>query len=156
MVSFILRDRVHGVFVFIGNDRYGLRKPVPLGNQYVIHRNAAGKAILTELPDETIDEIIAETGLLRETENTITDADELWSDIETIRKKASPMSTGEHLKAIQSIAAAVSSPETGQTGAISITCPAEYLGQERVHNQYAEMVIEAANELELRTQYALE
>lgn len=156
MVSFILRDRYHGVFVFIENDRYGLRKPVPLGNRYVIHQNAAGKAILAELDDETIEEIIAETGLPRETENTITDADDLWADIETIRTQGYATSTGERLEGIQSIAAAVSSPETDQTGAISITGPADHLSQEHVHTQYAEMVMEAANELELRTRYALE
>lgn len=156
MASFILRDRAHGVFVFIENDRYGLRKPVPLGNRYVIHQNAAGKAMLAALPDETVEEIIAETGLPRETENTITDAAELWEDIEAIRKQGYATSTGERLEGIQSIAAAVSSPDTDQMGAISITGPADHLGQERVHNEYAKMVMEAAYELELRTRYALE
>lgn len=156
MVTFTLRDRMHGVFVFIENDRYGLRKPVPLGNRYVIHQNAAGKAILAELSDETIDEIIQETGLPPETENTITDANELWADIETIRSQGYATSTGERIEGIQSIAAAVANSDTDQTGAISITGPADHLKQERVHDQYAEMILEAANELELRTRYALE
>ncbi|WP_226007023.1 IclR family transcriptional regulator [Natrinema salinisoli] len=156
MVSFILRDGVHGVFVFIENDRYGLRKPVPLGNRYPIHQNAAGKAILAKLPDETIDRIIAETGLPGETENTITEADELRSDIELIRDQGYATSTGERLEGIQSIAAAIESPDTDQIGAISITGPAEHFTQEHVHNGYAEMVMEATNELELRMRYALE
>ncbi|SER38141.1 IclR family transcriptional regulator [Natrinema salaciae] len=156
MVSFILRDGTHGVFVFIENDRYGLRKPVPLGNRYVIHQNAAGKAILATLPDETIDGIIAETGLPSETNNTITEPDELWEDIETVREQGYATSVGERIDAIQSVAAAIESPETDQIGAISITGPADHFTQDRVHTTYAEMVMEATNELELRMRYALD
>ncbi|WP_440767021.1 IclR family transcriptional regulator [Natronorubrum sp. DTA7] len=153
MASFILRDRTHGVFVFIENDRYGLRKPVPLGNRYVIHQNAAGKAILAELPDETVEDIIEETNLPRETDNTITDAAELRNELEEIREQRYATSTGERIEDIQSIAAAVKSPDTDQIGAISITGPADHLSQDTVHTECAELVREAANELELRMRY---
>lgn len=154
MVSFILRDGVHGVFVFIENDRYGLRKPVPLGNRYPIHQNAAGKAILAELPDETIEDIVDETGLPSETDNTITSADDLRASLEAIRQRGYATSTGERLEGIQSIAAAIENPVTGQVGAISITGPADHLRQDRVRTEYAELVMEAATELEIRLRYA--
>lgn len=156
MVSFILRDGLHGVFVFIENDRYGLSKPVPLGNRYIIHQNAAGKAILAKLPDETVVEIIDETGLPRETDNTITTADDLWADIEEIRNQGYATSTGERIEGTQSIASAVKSPNTDHIGAISITGPVDHLTQDRFHTRYAEMAMEVTNELDLRLRYAHE
>lgn len=51
-----------------------------------LHTVATGKAILAYLPEERVDEIIAERGLERRTERTITDPDRLKDELEEIRR----------------------------------------------------------------------
>ncbi|MDJ1434360.1 IclR family transcriptional regulator [Halostagnicola sp. A-GB9-2] len=50
-----------------------------------LHTLATGKAILAYLPDERVDEIIAERGLEQRTDHTITDVDRLKDELAEIR-----------------------------------------------------------------------
>jgi DNA-binding IclR family transcriptional regulator len=51
-----------------------------------MHTVATGKVILAHLPDERVEEILAEQGLERRTEHTITDPSELKAELEQIRE----------------------------------------------------------------------
>lgn len=155
MGSFVLREDVHGVMTFIDNDRYGLRDSVPLGNRFLLHQNGSGKAILAELPDEEIEAFVERTGLPAETDNTITDPDELWDEIRTIREHGYATSFEERIEGVQSVAAAVSGPDADIFGAITLAGPAHQLTEERIHSEYAETIVQAANDLELQARYRL-
>lgn len=50
-----------------------------------LHTIATGKAILAHLPEDRVDEILAERGLEARTEHTITDPDRLKAELSTVR-----------------------------------------------------------------------
>lgn len=154
MVSFILRDGSHGVAVFVRNDRYGLRKQVPLGNRFPLYQNGAGKSILAALPDDELEGVIERTTLEAKTPNTITSVDVLRREIEEIRDRGYATSTEERVEGVQSVASAVEDRSGGTIGSLSIAGPADRLTEERLHAGYADAVMEAANELELRIRYS--
>lgn len=52
-----------------------------------LHTVATGKAILAHLPEERVDEIIEEQGLEQRTEHTVTDPDELKSELAEVQEQ---------------------------------------------------------------------
>ncbi|WP_331234840.1 IclR family transcriptional regulator [Natronorarus salvus] len=153
MVIFSYREGLDGVVVFVRNDRYGLRNEVPLGNRFSLHMNAAGKAILAKLADPEIEEFLRKIDLIPATPNTITSKNELWDEIERVREKGYAISKEERVKGVQSIAGAVESG--GEVGAISISLPADYSTTAQIHTRFSEIIVETANELELRARYKI-
>ena len=154
MVSFIIRDGDYGVFACINNDRYGLRAQVPLGSRYPLSQNAAGKAILAKLPDEEIETYIAQSGLPSKTQNTISEPRRLWEEIEEIRNRGYALSIEERVEGVLSIAAAIKSNNSNQVGALAMAGPVEHLSQDRIHDEYAALLLEAAYDLKLRVRYS--
>lgn len=153
MVSFIIRDGTHGVFVLIRNDRYGLRTTVPLGTRYYLHQNGGGKAILANLPDEGLEAFIEETGLPAKTHNTITKKEAFRDEIKTIREQGYSISNEERVEGVQSVAVPVESPNSTDMGALTLASPVGHLSEDHIHTQYADTLMEAARELELQAKY---
>lgn len=151
--AFVIREGAYGIFAYLSNDRYGLRETVPLGNRYPLHQNASGKAILSTLPDETVERVVGETELPGETANTITDRAALFDELDTIRERGYATSKAERIDGVQSVAAAVEAPETDRVGALSLAGPNNDQLRRKIDEEYAETVVEMANELELQLMY---
>lgn len=153
LVAFAIREHDRGVFTSIYNDKYGLREAVPLGKRFPLHANAAGKAMLSELEDQEIDSIIKRQGLDPRTENTIVDREELLKEIEEVRGRGFSISMGERIEGVHAISANVVDQDTGDIGAISLSGPVGRMSKGRIEGEYAEVIIDAANELELQVKY---
>lgn len=151
--AFVVREGEYGVFACVSSDRYGLRETVPLGNRYPLHQNASGKAILATLPDEEVEQIIDTTGLPQKTENTIIDRTALFDELETISERGYATSEAERIDGVLSVAAAVEAPNSNRVGALTLAGPNNEQLKRKVDEEYAETVIEMANELELQLMY---
>lgn len=151
--SFIVKDGDYGVIACISEDRYGLRRTVPLGDRYPLHQNAAGKAMLASLPDDEVEAILSRVELDDRTENTITDREQLFEELDTIREQGYATSESERIQGVQAIAAVVSDSVADTVGAISLAGAAHKLMKRQIEDRYADVVLEKANEIELRLQY---
>lgn len=151
--AFVIREGCHGIFAYVSNDRYGLRETVPLGNRYPLHQNASGKAILSTLSDEEVERIVDEIELPGQTPNTITERAALFDELDTIRERGYATSEAERIEGVQSIAAAVEAPKSDRVGALSLAGPNNEQLRRKIDEEYAETVVEMANELELQLMY---
>lgn len=93
------------------------------GTYYHLHCIAAGKAVLSTLPDERIEGIIDRWGLPERTERTITDRAELFEEIETIRERGWSYSEGEYVEGLAAIAMPVYDPDGEPIGALGVNGP---------------------------------
>jgi len=141
------------IAVHLENDQYNIRNTHPLGTQSHLHTNAAGKAILAELSDERIDEIVDEHGLPERTENTITERDRLFDEIEEIRDREYALNLQERRKGWHAVASGINHPQSGTVGAISLAGPTSRLPQEKLENEYAERLLQVRNEIEVEIQF---
>ena len=123
-----------------------------IGRHTRLHYHAPGKAILSELPEERVREIVDQHGLPKTTENTITDFDALRSELTKIRDQGVAFDMAEAVPGIRSIAAPVVCDDTVH-GAVTVVGPENRLIGERLQTELPELVLGAANELELRLQY---
>lgn len=93
-----------------------------LGVQLPLHCTAAGKAILSELPTDRVEEILDAHGLPAWTERTITDREELFADLEGTRERGVSFDDEERIEGLRAIGAPVVR-EGSVLGAIAIAGP---------------------------------
>ena len=111
-----------------------------------LHGPASGKAILAHLPDGTVRDIVDSYGLPARTEYTITDEDELFEELATVRQQGYAESKHEVALGIQSVAAPVT--HGGKVlGALSVSGTTNQVDEEYFETELPEMVTSAADEL---------
>lgn len=125
-------------------DRTGLRTP--------LNFHAAGKAILANLPSDCLEEILDRHGLPASTPKTITDREELYDELETIRERGYALNDGEAVEGIRSVAAPVMH-EDEVVAAINVLGPAKRLTGSQFKETLPQAVLGAANAIELSYTY---
>lgn len=123
-----------------------------IGRHTRFHYHAPGKAILAHLPDERVEKILDEKDMPKKTEHTITDIDELYSELETIREEGVAFDVGEAIEGIRSVAAPIVCDGTVE-GAVAVVGPKNRLKGDRFRQEIPDLISGAANELELRMMY---
>jgi DNA-binding IclR family transcriptional regulator len=113
-------------------------KPAPL------HATAAGKAVLSELPESRLDEI----ELSAYTEATITDRETLREEIAEVRETGVAYNDMESLVGLRAVGCPIHL-EGEVVGAISISGPAERISDTYFDDELPAMLRSAANEIEL-------
>jgi IclR family acetate operon transcriptional repressor len=94
-----------------------------VGQYFHMNTNAAGKAILAELPEERVGQIIDYWGLPADTEKTITDRAELYEALDRTRERGYARNNGENYPGIHAIGSTVHNPDGSILGALAISGP---------------------------------
>jgi DNA-binding IclR family transcriptional regulator len=155
LVTLAVREHNRGVFVYRLNDKYNLSDANGC-QEFYLHQNASGKAILSRLSDEDIESIIRQRGLPPATDDTITDRDELTTEINEVRERGYATSVSELAEGAQSVAASLLDPKTGQLAAISISGPISAGDSSSICEEHRELVVDATRELELKMRHSQE
>lgn len=74
-----------------------------IGKRSYLHTHALGKAILTELPRKYVERVVDHHGLPEQTQRTITDEEELFDQLRTVRDQGFAVSDGEAVLGVESI-----------------------------------------------------
>ena len=122
-----------------------------LGVQAPLHASAAGRAILSRLPPETVDEILSEP-LPRYTPLTLTDRSAVLEQVRLTRERGYGLTVSEWKIGVVAVAAAIvrSTELDGRmgrvVGCIGISGPEHRMPLERLH-QLGPMLTEAAEDI---------
>lgn len=119
------------------------------GTQMYLHQTASGKAILSQLPIERVEEIIDRHGLPRATEATITDRDALVEELETIRERGVAYSVGESTRGLYAVAAPMTKTDGTVLGAIVVSGPNHRMRGSPMYDEYPDLLLSLVNEIEL-------
>jgi DNA-binding IclR family transcriptional regulator len=119
------------------------------GNRLYLHDTAVGKAILAELPDSRIEQIVDRWGLPGETENTITDREKLFAELERIREQGYAVNRAENFKELYAIGYAASRRPGDIIGGFSVTGPAHAITGPDREAELARTVTDIVTEFEL-------
>jgi len=113
-----------------------------------LHITASGKAVLAHLPDSRVQEIIDRYGLVRKTKNTITEPEELFDELETIRERGYAVNDEEEITGIRAVAAPIRTAGNTTTGALSVSGPVRRCEGEFYRETLPNLVMERANIVE--------
>lgn len=152
--QFVVEEHGRAVYVRHTTGDRGVRTDAVVGSRLDLHATAAGKAILSQLPEERRAEILDRLELTQHTRNTLTDRDELLEELDRIRGDGIARNRGEIVEGMNAVAVPVTDPNERVLGALCVSGPAHRMTDERIEDGLAEHILGSVNELELNIEYA--
>ena len=113
-----------------------------------LHITASGKAVLAQLPESEARQIVDHYGLERKTDETITEPEVLFEELEAIRDRGYAVNDEEEITGIRAVAAPIQTVSSESTGAISVSGPKRRLTGEFYEETLPALVMEQANVVE--------
>jgi DNA-binding IclR family transcriptional regulator len=136
-VQYIVEENGYGVYVFseIGED--GIYAKARVGKRAPLHALSGGKAILSQLPKSRVKKIIDRRSLKRFTENTITDEDTLFAELEEVRERGFAVNKGEWTDDLYAVGVPICNSENKLFSGLSVSGPAYRMTDSRMEDEIA-------------------
>jgi DNA-binding IclR family transcriptional regulator len=147
--QFVVEDGGRGFYLHTESSEHAVRIDRHIGKRRYLHASAAGKAILSRLPESRVEEILDRWGQPAETPGTITDRDELRDELDRIRSNGIAFNDEESIEGLRAVGAPVVEPSGTVLGAFSVSGPAHRLKGDRYREEIPDLILGYANELEL-------
>jgi DNA-binding IclR family transcriptional regulator len=151
--QFIVEEYGKGVFVHRQVGQNAVHTDTNIGKRVYLHSTGAGKAILAHLPPERIEEVIETIGLPAQTDQTITDPDELRAELKKIRERGFALNKEEGMHGLRTIGVPVFDPDEEVFGAFSLSGPSHRMRGDRFNEEIPNMLLGKANEFELKIEF---
>ncbi|GAA0269077.1 IclR family transcriptional regulator [Halobacterium noricense] len=141
----------HGKVVYLARSvgEHAVRTDPGIGSRIPLYAASAGKAILSELPPQELSDMFEQMSFEPVTEHTITDPDELRSELEAVRERGFAFNREESLRGTHAVGVPICAPDGDVIGGLSVTGPSHRLKGERFEAELPDLLLGAANELEL-------
>lgn len=150
VANFAIEEQGQRVLLYSSEPLEGVFDNSPTGQYTHMHWTALGKALLSRLPHKRVEEIIEEHGLPRATDNTITDPDALFEELESIRERGYSVEDEERREGIKAIAVPLRhNAESDPVAAVSISGPKRRIGHESIDQSLLEALRDTVNVIEL-------
>jgi DNA-binding IclR family transcriptional regulator len=154
LVWCVIEENGLGVFLCGSEGDHAVNTDAIPGRRMHMHYLSGGKAMLAEMDEHRVQEIVDRYGLPGKTDQTITDESELTEELARIREQGFALDFEESLHGLHTVASPVLT-DTGQpVAAVIIAGAARRMGRETCREEISEIALAAANEIELDMQYA--
>jgi len=151
--QFVVMEHGYGVVLYTTSGDRAVETDITIGRHVYLHATAAGKAILSQLPEEQVLEVVEEHGLPKVTENTITDRNTLLTELDEIRNRSVAQNNQEDTEGLRAVGVPVNQTEDDVIGALSVSGPTDRLKGDMLSKTVPDLLLGMANELELKIEY---
>jgi IclR family transcriptional regulator, KDG regulon repressor len=151
-VFFCMLDEGQVFYLEKIESQQSVRTGCTVGSRAPVHCTAVGKAMLAELADADVNEIVRRWGLKAMTENTITSPSALKTELRAIRSRGYAIDDEEKEQGLRCVSAAVRGDSGKLLAALSVSGPAFRVTRERVP-EIGRAVMQAAGELSQQLGY---
>lgn len=152
-VQYIVEENSRGIHLYNKVGPRSIQTETRTGKRIYLHSAAAGKAILSELPEERVKEIVDECGLPPVSDSTITTEEEIYNELGIIRERGFAFSDGERIEGLRSVGVPVIGLDEKVIGALSVSGAKNRLSGERYEKGLPERLLGAADEVRLKLKY---
>jgi DNA-binding IclR family transcriptional regulator len=153
-VWLVAKDGRFSVHLYKAYGDNPLETSARVGQRRHLHQLAAGKAILSRLPDEEVRDILDCCGLPEQTEHTITDRDELLGELDGIGERGYAFNRGESITGLNAVGAPIRDADGYPVGAISISGPANRVKGGLLREELPDKLLAAIDEIHIHLRYA--
>ncbi|WP_435156375.1 IclR family transcriptional regulator [Haladaptatus sp. DFWS20] len=143
-----------GIYLYRANGDQAVDLDTYTGIRTYLHASALGKAILASMPEERVETILDQHGLPATTPGCVTNRDELFDELETVRDEGFAIDDEERMEGLRCIAMPITSTEGDPLGAISISAPSSRMKGARFMETIPELLSGAVNMIELNLNYS--
>lgn len=152
-VQFIVEEQGYRIYLYTQTGQNAVQTDSSIGKRGYLHASAAGKAILANVPRERAESIIDEHGLTANTPNTITDREELFTELDEIRERGYAYNLEESTAGLRAVGSVVRGPNDDVLGALSISGPAHRFKGETFDQDLPDLILGSTNEIELKLKF---
>lgn len=152
LVNLMTVENQEVVYLYIEIGEKGVKFDTYPGMRSPMYCTALGKAALSQMSSEELDEYIEATALERVSENTITDADALRTELEEVRERGYAFDREERSQGIRCVAAPITG-EDGSLGALSVSGPVVRMQGDWFTSELPEQIVQKTSEIELNLRY---
>lgn len=147
-VNLVLEENGMGIYAYSRTGAGGLQNFAHVREREYLHSTSSGKALLANLPEERVEEIIATHGLPRKTSSTITEESELKADLSTIRERGYSLNDEENTPGVRAVGAPIEI-EADTFAAVSVAGPINRFTDEVFYDELPGMVHRTAKSIEV-------
>ncbi|MDG5821391.1 IclR family transcriptional regulator [Natronococcus sp. A-GB7] len=156
-VEFVVRNNNRGILVhesfhpdsqFLVKEQHAPNMATSAGIYYHLHNVATGKAILAELPEDHVENVLDEWGLPAQTDQTITEREALFRELEQVREEGIAFTDEEYVDGLREVGRRVKEPDGTVLGAIAIIGPKYRFSSERFTDELPALLRNRVDELE--------
>jgi DNA-binding IclR family transcriptional regulator len=145
-------DRV--IYIYQRKGDRAIQTDSHIGMQVYLHSVASGKAYLAFLPESRVEAILGNTGLPAVTDNTITDEEALYTELENIRERGYALNDEENGKGVRAVGAPIRRDDDGSVvGALSLAAPKTRLDGDRFRERIPEQIKDVATVIGVKATY---
>ncbi|WP_123538642.1 IclR family transcriptional regulator [Halosimplex salinum] len=150
--NLMIEENGRGIFLYKVKGSRSVNLDTYEGMEVDLHTTAMGKTILSEVSERRRDEILDEHGLEPVTAKTITDRDELETELDDIRERGYAIDNEERVEGVRCVAAPITTDNT-VVGAVSVSAPKSRMNGERFEETIPSEVLSTANIIEVNLQH---
>jgi len=150
----MVEENAQRVYVFTYSGPSGVKTDATVGKRGPLHVSAAGKAILANLPSDRIEVILNSKPLGGPTKNAASHPDALREELEEIRKRGYAYNDEESTEGLRAVGVPVHDGNGSILGAFSVSGPAHRFRDTYFHEELPDLLMGAANEVELNLKYS--
>lgn len=154
LANLLVEEHGRGVYLYRAKGDNAVEVDSYTGHRVYLHNTALGKAILAEMSDDRVRQVIDRHGLPATSEKTITDEAELFAELETIREEGVAFDREERLPGLRCVACAVTDSAGNLAGAVSISGPTSRMKGERFTEELPEKLMDVSNIVRLNLTYS--
>jgi len=151
MALFQIEEHGFGVCLEKALGENAVQTPVHVGYRTTLHDTAVGKAILAHLPEERVADIVERHGLPHKTEQTITDCEDLYAELERIRERGYATNASETITGLVGIGAPLHNQNNEVIGGISVIGPKSRLNEDDRRKSLAGVIRRSINVIEINS-----
>ncbi|QLC34749.1 IclR family transcriptional regulator (plasmid) [Halarchaeum sp. CBA1220] len=146
----------HGwvTYVYKATGDSGIQTASSAGKREYMHSTSLGKAMLAEMDEARVREILAEHGMPAKTEHTCTDADELIDTLAAVRERGYALDNEENITGLRCVGMPLTDGDTEVFGAVSVSGPVSRMTDERIGGEIAETLERSTNVIEINSKFS--
>ncbi|MFC7251798.1 IclR family transcriptional regulator [Halomicroarcula sp. GCM10025324] len=144
--QFVVEEHGYVRYVHRATGDRAVKTTSGVGKRVRMHAVAAGKAILAELPEERVRNIIAERGLPAFTEHTITDEARLFEELGDIRERGVAFADEELVEGLRAVGVLIRGSDDRVLGALTVAGPTHRLKDDVWREDIPNLLLGTANE----------
>lgn len=150
-VNLVIPDKDEIVYIDKREDSKNIKINLPIGHRSPMHCTAAGKAILANLSQDKIKDII-KSNLIKFTSNTITEVQDLINELDLIKARNYAIDDSEYKSEIRCVATPIFNYRDEVIAAISICGPKSRMTHEKI-SDLRETMVDIGREISCRLGY---
>ena len=152
--ALLVEEHGLGVFLHRAEGEQAIQVDSHVSQRIFLHGAALGKAILASLPQDRVVDIIERRGLPALTENTITDREALFDELDRIADRGVAFDDQERLNGLRSVAVPITDEDDTVLGAISLAGPTNRVQDDRFRETFPSKLSDIKNVIQLDLTYS--